>query len=164
MSKKNLFETGLRLLGIYLLLQVPLASLRIGMAFAHDVSEYFNHVLLYRSVVILSPLFLILMSSVLLFKASSIATFFISDNNPVKQEPAPSGSIYTLSFWIILIGLFYLISSITKIISELMQFSVTFPAWLAWGSIFSQALMLFFAVAFIFRSNKIAGLIQRLSK
>ena len=164
MSKKNIFEIGLRLFGIYLLFQVPLALLGIGMAFAHDVSKFFTNIFLYRLVVILSPLFLLVMSWLLLFRAPSIASFFIKGDEPDKEQPAPSGSIYSLSFWIILIGLFYLVSSSSSFIGELVKFPITVPTWYSVSSILSHALALFFAVTFIFRSNKVVELIKKNSK
>ena len=164
MNKKNIFEIGLRLFGLYLLFQIPFAFLGIGMAFAQDTSQFITNVPLYKIVVIMTPVIYLIFSFLFLFKAPALTTFFVRSTELDDNQSIHCPSSYKhLPFWIIIIGLFYSISSFSSIIGELIKLPISSPKWYWWGSILSHALALVLAFIFIFRSNKVVELILKYS-
>ena len=164
MTKKNVFEIGLRLFGLYLLFQVPFAFLGVGMAFAQDTTQFITNVTLYKLVVILTPVTYFIFSFVFLFKAPALTTFFVKNTELDDNQSTHCPSVYKhLPFWVIIIGLFYSISSFSSIIDELIKLPISSPKWYFWGSILSHTVALLLAFIFIFRSNKVVELMFKYS-
>ena len=157
-KKSNLFEIGVRLLGIYFLAQVPFSLISIGMAFSQNLSEYITNITLYRSTLSATPILLIIIGWLLVFRASKIASIVIGKQNEPEETPKQYSQ---LPLWIIIIGLFYMVSSSAKMIQEIVRLPISSPDWFWWSQIVSNALIFIFSLGFIFKSKKIEAFINK---
>jgi len=164
MSKRDIFEIGFRLFGLYLLFQVPFHLLNVGLAFAHDPTKFYTNIFLYRFVIVLAPLMLLVLSLLFIFKGAALAAFFTpGDKTNIASTDSGHSVFSRLPFWIVLIGLFYIISSASSFIGDIIKLPAGSPSWYWWGSAVSHAVTGALALIFIFRSNKVVEIIKKYS-
>jgi len=164
MSKRDIFEIGFRMFGLYMLFQVPFHLLNVGLAFAHDSTQFYTNIFLYRFVIILAPLMLLVLSLLFIFKGASLAAFFTTDVKANTTSADSDSSAYNhLPFWVVLIGLFYIISSASSFIGDIIKLPGGSPSWYWWGSVISHGVTGALALMFIFRSKKVVEIIKKYS-
>ncbi len=120
MKKQDVFEIAVKLLGIYCLLQALAGISHAVLATVMDYSKYFYSKIVYVVIACLSPSLLFVVAWFLLFKGHVIAEFLGRGVRAVHDDEAddtiPLSS--RLSFWIVLMGVFNLMSSLPVLISR----------------------------------------------
>ena len=161
MSKQDIFEIAVKLFGIYCFVEFLGSLPLVGIAFSTDQSLLAPNVTLQR-LSFCSIAFLHLMASLLLlFKGKAIAHMLAGVKPGTfqgKEEAVPPYA--RLSFWIILIGIFYFVSSAAKLVFQGMQYSATYSGVYWWSETFSQAVIFALAVVFIIGSKGVENFIQ----
>ena len=172
MSKEDVFEIVIKSIGILLFIYF-LKSFAELIAFTlsplSDLEEY-SWLATLRAI----PLVLYFLSSVILvWKGHSIAMLLSniskSDSKIKTEERLPCTR---LSFWIVLIGAYYFVSSAAALFSRISVALVSKAdlfflgqyALEQWRFFLSQGLVFIFSLLFIFKSRMIENLITRKSK
>ena len=161
MSKQDIFELAVKLFGIYCFILFLQFLMTIGAAFSMETSEFVSNVTLYRISFCTMPLIYLIVSLLLVFKGRAIAHMLAGGKTEilhVKEEAVPTYG--RLSFWIILIGVFYFVSSASKIVSDAIAFPITHTGIFWWSRFLSQALILVLSLVFIFGSKTVEHIVQ----
>lgn len=161
MSKQDIFELAVKLFGIYCFILFLQFLMAIGAAFSMETSEFVSNVTLYRISFCTMPFFYLIVSLLLVFKGRAIAHMLAGGKTEivhVKEEAVPTYG--RLSFWIILIGVFYFVSSASKIVSDAIAFPITHTGIFWWSRFLSQVLILVLSLVFIFGSKTVANIIR----
>ena len=161
MNKRDILEIGVKLFGIYCIISFAGSIPAIGMAINTAFSSKF----------ILSPPIYILMPCLLSAFYLILAVIFLSqgrviacslardEQSDLKREVSELPPHARLSFWIILMGIYYFISSASSLLSHLMAFSMTDRGVYFRVEIASNVLVLVLSIALILGSRKIEWLI-----
>lgn len=165
MTKSEIWELVIKIFGLYCLLALFMAIPMVGTALAMNKPDFFTNRTLYVLLWFLHPLILFILAYLFLKKTNFFVNLLVPhvvESSPRAEETFP---LYArLSFWIIIIGIYYFVSSASRILSELVTLSITQRGSYWWSIILSQAFTLILSLLFIFRSNRIERLIRLKSK
>jgi hypothetical protein len=165
-NKGDILELVLKLFGVYLLFgflsAIPMAILSIS---STPFSEHIINKSLYYSLYASFPLLYLIFSMLLIFKGTAISKFLAGKQT--SQDLSPSGEIplhNRLSFWIILIGIFYFVNSAEGIVLASFKFTHTQLNPFLWSDFITKTIKLILSLILIFKSTSIENLISRKSK
>ena len=164
MNKRSIIEIAIRIYALYLIIQVPMLVWGIVSVFSMDTSKFVTNPELYRIWSVVNPFFYLLISLILLVKAP-----FISKAIVRKQEEDTRGyennlQQSSLSFWITLLGLYFLVTYVSSMIEELIRIPIMAGGHYMWSIIVAKGIVIGVAVFMTFRSKRVAELIWRKSQ
>ncbi len=162
MKKQDLLEIGIKLLAIYNFIRL-LASIPILGAILTQYSEHTtNHLL---NTIIPCGLFLmyLIITLVLLSKATPIAKALSGDAVCEECSPKNLSRDRHLSLGITLIGIYYFVSSASALVSQIMLKNMNYTGSHWWIKIISQLLILILSLIFIFKNGCIEKFINKYS-
>jgi len=158
MGKRNIIEIAIRMYALYLLVRVPMTLVGIVSAFAMDYSKLVKNPMLYKAWAIASPLLYFLIAMLLLLKSGDIAVFIVG-RHEINGEPEEKMPYSELSFWIILLGIYFLVTSVSSIVAELVRTPLYVNDNFMWSILISKCVVAVTAYYMIFRSRKVANFI-----
>ncbi len=159
MSKRHIIEVAVRILALYLIVQLPMSIWGImSMLSVKDIDMIRNPFLYKMGAVVSTGLYCIIVIF-FLFKAESISKFIIKEdsNELIERQSKPK----SLSLWIIVLGIYFCIISITGIVRELIQLPVYYNSSFSLSIIISKVVTLFIAIYMIFNSQRIENFILK---
>jgi len=161
MTKRHIIEIAIRIYALYLLVQIPMSVWGIGSVFLMDYSQLVKDPLLYKAWAIVSPFLYFLISMFLLLKAENISKFIVG-RHEIKTESDERFPPYSeLSFWITLLGIYFLVTSISSIIAELIRTPIYVRDNYMWSIIIPKSIMIVAAYYMTFKSQKVADFILK---
>lgn len=165
MDKKTIIEMVSRLYGLYLLVQLPLAFAGLMAVFSLDQAEFIKYPLLYKTWAVINPILYIVIASILISKAEYLSNLVVGKAYVRSEETPDTTQTHTkLSFWITLLGLYFLITSFSSIVRDIIRHPIYSGSSFAWSLLLSQGLILLASLCMIFRSKQLEGFILRKSK
>jgi hypothetical protein len=164
MNKRSIIEIVIRIYALYLIIQVPMLLWGIVSVFSMDTSKFFTNPELYRIWGIVNPFVYLLISLILLVKAPFISKAIVGKQeedtrgyeNPLQQS--------NLSFWITLLGLYFLVTYVSSMIEDLIRIPITVGDHYIWSIIVAKGIVIGGSVFMTFRSKRVAELIWRNSQ
>ena len=170
MSKRKLMEVVSVAFGFYCLIWFIKSIPSVGMAFVMKESGFITSQIQYALLLSIFPILNLVLAYLFLCKTHFIVTLFtLGEIEPINHEEKTGETqyVYTdLSFWIKIMGLYYLVSSASIFISRLGTIAIRLSeGWsLAYDPLLPQAFILIFSLIFIFRSKRVEDFIRRKSK
>jgi len=166
MTKRNILEITTKIFGLYCLISFFRAVPMLGMTFITKEAEFITNKTLYILFTTLYPLLFFFLAYFFLRKSQLLVKLLAPNDTESSAQTAETQPAYaTLSFWVIIIGIYYFVSSASAIVSQSITLVITHPGMI-WSKkpLFSQVLILALSLVFIFRSNEIENLIRSKSK
>lgn len=164
MSKRDLFEVAVGILGLYLLLMFLMVIPGVLMALTQNDSLYFSSISSY-AVLCSSPILYLVFGVACLLKGPLLGERLFADTNAEPEAERESLPTHCqLSFWMILVGVYLMISSSPTLLEHLLRLSIQLSEgsemryW--WLEITGEGLTVIFSLILIFRSNRIETFIQ----
>lgn len=152
-------------IGIYYVLAFFFGLVGMGMLFSMEDNEYLSK----KTQVIwtiITLLTMLLISYVFIFKNLTIVKF-IKSKTKFENSEADNSTTHNkpnLSFWIIIVGLYYFVDSISTLLSQLpevLSLNAPFLSKLFWWNQTGSGIVgLIFSLFFIFQSNRIESFIK----
>ena len=161
MNLKNILSIIIRLYGLFLLLQVPIATMSAISVFAVENSQFVKNPTLYKFANIAYPFLFLFISYVLIKKADSIANYLVlnTNSNIINSDKSVSEQ-YNLYFWITLLGIYFFVTSITDIIREIIRSPIMAGDWYTWSIVIAKGIVLLASYFFIFKSKQVEEFIK----
>ena len=164
MNKRSIIEIAIRIYALYLIIQVPMLLWGIVSVFSMDTSKFLTNPELYRIWAIVNPFLYLLISLILLVKAPLISKAIVGKQEEDTKGYENSLQQSNLSFWITLVGLYFLVTYVSSIIEELIRIPITVGGHYVWSIIVAKGIVVAVAVFMAFRSKRVAELIWRKSQ
>ena len=168
MTKENVLEIIAKTFGLYCLIQFVRSTIAVSGAIVMEPGFVINRAL-YVSLISLVPLLYLVLSYVFL-KKSQIIMKIIGVNDAEHQiaesESGQAQPVYAkLSFWVVLIGLYYFVSSVSALVSYIGTLAIKLEKgmFLIHDPVLPQAFIFILSLVFIFRSEKVVDFIERKS-
>jgi hypothetical protein len=164
MNKRSIIEIAIRIYALYLIIQVPLLLWGIVSVFSTDISNFVTNPELYRIWAIILPFLYLLISLILLLKAPFISKAMVGKQEDDTRGYGNSLQQSNLSFWITLLGLYFLVTYVSSMIEELIRIPIMAVGHYMWSIIVAKGIVVGVAVFMTFRSKRVAELILRKSQ
>ncbi|MDD5556110.1 MAG: hypothetical protein PHN82_02545 [bacterium] len=164
MSKRDILEIGIKLLGLYCVISFFSSIPGIGMAINTANSDFVSSPFLYIFMPCLLSCAYLILAIVFLAEGHAIANRFIKDVPSEDTATQNTSILTTLSFWMILIGIYYFISSVASLISTSAYLTRAQLGTYSFAKLLSQAVIFILSLLLIFKSKAIAKFITVRSK
>jgi len=160
MTTKKAIEIASRIYGLYLLIQLPIALSGLFSVFAINNDQWVKNPMLYQIWAVLHPILYLIIALILILKAESIANL-VAGKKQGKEitEEGNKPSHSQLSFWIILLGIYFLISSASKLIGDLVRHPLHWGDAYSWSILLSHGCILISSFVLILKSEWIESII-----
>ena len=120
MNENGYLSVGIRLLGIYYAMEILSSVFLIVSAFSADTSEIIKHPSVYYSGIVPSMVVHFVICIAFLFRAHEISKFLINNGKAViNKEPNEKINLNVLAPFIVLMGIFFFLHYLSKIVEEL---------------------------------------------
>lgn len=168
MTKRDVFEIIAKAFGLYCIVQFIRSTPAVIGAIVVNQPDFITNRPLYISLMSLYPLIFLFLSVIFIRKSDAVVNFFFSKTIPNRpsedlrnDENPPYGK---LSFWIVIIGFYYLISSSATVLSGLPAiYAKVKEGWfLTHDPFLPQALIFIMSLVCILKSEKIEEIIIKL--
>ena len=162
MTTKKAIEIASRIYGLYLLIQLPMALTGLFTVFSINQDQFVRNPILYQTWAVLNPIVFTLIALVLIMKAELIANLIVgekSDKSVTTENNAPVHS--RLSFWFILLGLYFFIRSISKLVGDIVRHPLYQGDAYSWSILLANGCMLFLSCVLIFKSEWVESTITK---
>ncbi len=164
MNKRSIMEIVIRIYALYLLIQVPMLLWGVVSVFSMDTSKFFTNPQLYRIWAMVSPILYLLISLILLIKAAFISKAIVGRQEEDAADYESGLQKSNHSFWITLLGLYFLVTYVSSMIEELIRIPITVGGHYMWSIIVAKGIVIGVGVFMTFRSKRVAELIWRKSQ
>jgi hypothetical protein len=168
MTKRDVFEIISKAFGIYCIVQFIRSTPAVIGAIVVNQPDFITNRPLYISLMSLYPLIFLFLSVIFIRKSDRLTNFFFPksnvDNPSEDQRGDQNASYAQLSFWIVIIGFYYLISSTASVLTGLPAiYAKVKNGWfLTHDPFLPQALIFIMSIVCILKSEKIEELIIKL--
>lgn len=170
MQKRDVFEIITKIFGLYCIVQFIRSMPATFGAIVIDHPEFITNKPLYVISMSLYPIVFLLLAIIFILKSDQITKLFFpkssisseSEHHLADEKPAHE----KLSFWIVIIGIFYLVSSVATVLAGLPTIFVKLETgWFFTHDPFlPQTLIFLIALCCIFKSEKIEEFINKQKK
>ena len=162
MEKKRIIEIVARIYGLYLLVQLPITLAALIAVFSLDQAEFIKYPILYKSWAVISPIIYLIIASILISKAEYISNIVTGKSGARSERKLDINQAHTeLSFWITLLGLYFLITSFSSLVRDLIRHPLNSGDNFAWSLLVSQGLIFLASLYMVFRGKQLEGFILR---
>jgi hypothetical protein len=132
--------------------------------FSIDTSKLVTNPELYRTWAIVNPFLYILVSFILLIKAPFISKAIAGKQEEDTRVHDSSMQQSNLSFWITLLGLYFLVTYVSSMIQELIRIPIMVADHYMWSIVVADGIAIGVALFMTFRSKRVAELILKRSQ
>jgi hypothetical protein len=146
MNKRSIIEIAIRIYALYLITQVPMVLWGIVPVFAMDTSNFVTNPGLYRIWAIVNPFLYLFISLILLIKAPFISNVIVGKQEEDTRGHESSLQQSHLSFWITLLGLYFLITYVFSMIAELVKIPIMAGDHYMWSIVVANGIVIGVAV------------------
>jgi len=168
MTKRDIFEIISKVFGLYCIVQFITSTPAVIGAIVVNQPDFITNRPLYISLMSLYPLIFLFLSVIFIRKSDAVENFFFLKshlNKPsenLRNDEKPPYS--KLSFWIVIIGFYYLISSTATVLTGLPVICEKIKTgwFLTHDPFLPQALIFIMSLICILKSEKIEELINKL--
>ena len=164
MNKRSIIEIAIRIYALYLIIQVPMLLWGIVSVFSMDTPKFIINPELYRIWAIVNPFLYLLISLILLVKAPFISKAIVGKQEEDIKGYENSLQQSNLSFWITLVGLYFLVTYVSSMIEELIRIPIMTGNHYMWSIVVAKGIVIGVAGFMTFRSKRVAELILRRSQ
>jgi hypothetical protein len=170
MLKGDIFEIIVKAFGLYCIVQFIQSTPAVFGAIVVNQPEFITNKPLYIFSMLLYPLVFLLLSLIFILKSELVTKIFFSRSSSTSDrveqpddEKPPYGK---LSFWIIIIGFFYFISSAASVLSGLPTIFIKLKeGWFFTHDPFlPQTLIFIMSLVCILKSEKIEEIINKIKR
>jgi len=169
MTKRTLLDLIIKTIGVYLAVTFIRSIPPFLIQFTVDTSQFVakpRAFLVFNVLHTVLPLFL---SWVFLFRSSTLVRLIVrTDDLPATDSNAPTAAYATFSFWIVLIGLYYLLSSagdllnhVVKLAFEGRYYAPGHVVQFMTRDLIPSTVTFVLSLFFVFKSRTIESFIQR---
>lgn len=164
MNKRKVVEIAARIYGLYLLTQLPMVLAGILPAFSLDNEKFVKHPSVYQAWALIAPLLYLLIAYILISKSISISKVIAGkEYNSITKQKDEILPHSQLSFWVTLLGLYFIVTSASQIVKNIISYPIYAGDSFTLGLFASQGLILFAGLYMTFRSKKVEAFIQKKS-
>ena len=168
MAKRDIFEIVSKAFGLYCIVQFIRSTPAVVGAIIVNQPDVITNRPLYIALMSLYPLTFLFLSIIFIRKSNAISNYFFSKSDPnrysedMRKDENPAYA--KLSFWIVIIGFYYLISSTGTVLSGLpaIYAKVKEGYFLTHDPFLPQAVIFVMSLGCILKSEKIEEYIFKL--
>ena len=165
MNKRDTLEVAVKVLGLYCLLSFLGSIMFVGMALSSADSKYIENKALYLTFSCLATLLYLAFAVAFLPGGRRIAEMLMRDSGADRDGARAAQPPYAqLHFWVRLLGLYFFVSVIGRVVSDIAQAAITVRSIFWWSKLGGEILQLGLSLAFIFRSDRVAKLVEGVAK
>ena len=164
MDKEKIVEIAARIYGLYLLVKIPIALWGIISVFAMNQDQFVKNPFLYKTWAIINPVLYLIIAIFLIFKADYISKLIVGKSKSIENDSGPGKTYMQMSFWITLLGLYFVIESSASFIRNIIMHPPSWGNRYDWSIIISYGLQLFLSLYMVFRSENVENIILIKSK
>ena len=170
MRKRDVLEIIIKIFGLFCIVQFIRSMPATFGAILIAQPEFITNKPLYVISMSSYPIVFLLLSIIFIFKSSLISKYLLTESTPMSiredQNEAEKPVYSKLSFWIIIIGFFYLVSSTAAVLSGLPTIFIKMKTgwFLTHDPFLTQALTFIISLFCVFRSEKVEEFINKHKK
>ena len=163
MGIRKAVEIGIRIYGIYLLVQIPLSLWGIVFSFGANLEQFARNPRLYIIWSVVAPFLYLGIAIILILKAESISKIVTRETSEPSKDQQVELSHYQLSFWITLLGINLLVTYVSKMLGNIMRTPLTIPDFFTASIVLPQGIVIGISLYMIFRSKNVERYINKKS-
>lgn len=167
MTKRDTLDLVVKTFGVWLMAlfirSIPITFIQ----FTLNPSQNIAHKSAYMVLSFMHWFLYFLVSWFLLFKSEAIASFLVKTESQAADVEGKQPASANLWFWITIIGLYYVLSSASKLFGQLIRLTFNYSGntfSLSNRYLWANVIMLILALAFIFKSKAIEAFINKRTK
>jgi uncharacterized membrane protein YbaN (DUF454 family) len=170
MSKQAVLEIASKIFGLYCFVQFIQSTPAIIAAIVVDNAEFIPNKTLHIFLTSLYPLIFFVLAYIFLMKSEIIIKIIGSGRGniaTIESNFSENDSLpYKLHFWIIILGIFYFISAISRVLIGIgtLSYKLRDGWFIAHDPLLPQTITLILSIFCIFRSEQVAKFIETKSK
>ena len=159
MDKEKIIEIAARIYGLYLLAKIPLALWGLISVFAMNQDQFVKNPLLYKTWATINPVLYLIIAIFLILKAEYISKLIVGKSKGIENSSDPGQTYMQLSFWITLLGLYFVIESSASLIRNIIMHPSSWGSRYDWSIIISYGIQFILSLYMVFRSKKVENII-----
>jgi len=163
-TKRDVMEVAVKVFGIFMLILFVRALPMTVVQFFIDTSEFISNRMAYLVFNIVHSFTPLVFACLFLFRGKAIASFLVADASPETDTGGTQPAYAQIWFWVVIIGLYYFVSSASALIAQLLAHTIEFtefPMTLTGQRFWSSIIALLLSIFFIFWSKPIDRFIQK---
>jgi len=168
MTKRDTLELVIKAFGVWLMAMFVRTIPMTIIQFTLDTSEFIANRPAYLALNVMHSLLYLVVACVFLFKSRTIVALVVQEDLPSTVSRGPSPAYAQLSFWIVLIGLYYFVSSagdllnhVVKLCFEGRHYAPGHVVQFMTRDLIPSAVTFLLSLCFIFKGKVIETFIQR---
>src|SRR5882724_4513283 len=162
MNKRDVLEVAVKIVGLYCLFSFLGSIMMVGIAFASADSKYIENKVIYISFSCLASFLYVLFAVLFLRGGKRIAEMLTRDSDVGHAgERAALPPHAHLQFWIKILGLYFFVSVVGHLVSDVANAGVTIRNSFWWSKLAGEIVQTGLSLAFIFKSTFVARLVER---
>ena len=162
MNKRDVLEVAVKMMGLYSLFSFLGSIAAVGGVIATADNKFIESKTVYVSFACIGAFLYLVFAVAFLWRGRRIAEMLTQDSEIVRTgERAALPPYARLCFWVRILGLYFFVAVISRLVSAIAQagYTVRSPFW--WSRLVGEALELGLAVLFIFRSERVSQFVER---
>jgi hypothetical protein len=157
MSKRDVLEVAIKIMGLVSLFLFLGSIAVVAGAIAAADNKFFESKTVYVTLLCIGSFLYLFFAGAFLWQGKRIAEMLTRDSEIADTgERATLPPYARLSFWVRILGLYFFVAVISRLISTLAQAGVTVRSPFWWGMLVGEATEFAIAVVFIFRSEQVS--------
>jgi hypothetical protein len=162
MNKRDVLEVAVKIMGLYCLLSFLGSVMMVGLALASADSKFIENKVIYISFSCLASILYVLFTVLFLRGGKRIAEMLTRDSDAGHAgERAALPPHAQLHFWIKILGLYFFVSVIGHLVSDVANAGTTIRNSFWWSRLAGEILQIGLSLVFIFKSTCVARLVER---
>ncbi|MCD4759430.1 hypothetical protein K8R33_00910 [archaeon] len=161
MTTKKAIEIASRVYGLYLLIQIPFALAGLISVFAIKQDEFLKNPLLYKIWAFIHPVFYLIVAILLISKAEKISNFIAGKSKENSKAGEGLSNFSQLSFWLILLGVYFFITSTSSLIRDFFRFPISSGDSFIWSILLSHGFNIIVGILLITKTEWIESKINK---
>lgn len=165
MSKRDLLEVSIKVMGLYCLLSFLGSTITLGAGLSSTDSKFIENKTIFVSFLCLSTLLYLVFAIVFVRWGKSIAEMLTQDSNvdhPMERGTLPPHAHFY--FWVRILGLYFFVFVVGHLVSDIAQAGIAMRSIFWRGRFLGEILQIGLSLAFIFQSQRVARFVEGVAK
>jgi hypothetical protein len=161
MSKRDLLEVAIKVMGLYCLFSFLGSIVALGAGLSSVDSKFIENKTVFVSFLSLACSLYLAFAIVFVCWGKSIAEILTQDstvNRPAEQGPLPPHAHFY--FWIRILGLYFFVSVVGQLVSDVTHAALTVRSMFWWSRLLGETIQIGLSLAFIFQSQRVAKFVE----